>query len=481
MSINRKEIGINCLYFLGLLIEAVFITTMGVAIVAQGFDGVPKMGYTIIPLVGLVFLVLCIIHIYSVWIIKPSYKKFSKVREYLIVNSVIILTSMLSIFVYKYFSPFALPIATASLIVSMLLSQRLGIVTGIFTSAIVGLVCISTDSKLFGNLTLMQVSGLLISMISAVCATFLMHKGFTRLKVTLGTIIIGLALAPLGILFGFLDKTADALSIFRVCVNIFIGNVIAVAFETLLLPLYEYVFRIWTDYKLAEICSLNQPLLRELKEKAPGTFAHCLTVSTLAENCAIAVGLNPFMARACAMYHDVGKMKNPQFFSENQTDGYNPHDDLIIDVSVKMITEHPSEGAQMLKEHRMPDTVIRAALEHHGDSTLMFFYLKAKGITEKSLNTDEYRYSNPKPSTKYSAIIMICDMCEATIRAKKPQSQEELEGIVYNIIQGRILDGQFSDCDISMKDLAKIKTSVCEAIPSMMHDRINYDKAKERR
>ena len=399
----------------------------------------------------------------------------------MIINTIVILVSILSFFIYEFLSPFVIPIAAASLLVAMLLSERVGVLTGVFTALIVATVGLSTHSILGKEIDMLEVGGILVGMISSVCSTFLMHKGFTRLKVTIGTIAIGLSLAPLGVLFGFLVPSPTFLGILSICIYIALGSIIAVAFETLVLPIYEYIFRIWTDYKLAEICSLNQPLLKELREKAPGTFAHCLTVATLAENCAIAVGLNPFMARACAMYHDVGKIKNPQFFSENQTNGYNPHDDLIIDVSVKMITEHPQEGAQMLKEHNMPDTVIRAALEHHGDSTLMFFYLKAKGLTEKNLNTDEYRYSNPRPSTKYSAIIMICDMCEATIRAKKPQTIEELEGIVYNIIQGRILDGQLSDCDISMKDLAKIKTSVCEAIPSILHERIDYDKAKERR
>ncbi len=481
MSITKKEFGANCLYFLGLLLIATTITLFGIAIIAGGFEGIIQLGGSCVLAIVITFALLCIIHIYSVWIIKPSYKKFSKIREYFIVNSIILLTSLISCFVYKYFSPYAIPIATASLIVAMLLSQRLGIVVGVFTAGIVGVIAIPTNALLFGEISIINFGGILVGVISSVCATFLMHKGFNRLKVTLGALIIGLCIMPIGIPFGFLDPHPTFLSVLRICGNIFFGSVIAVALETMLLPLYEAMFRIWTDYKLAEICSLNQPLLRELREKAPGTFAHCLTVSTLAENCAIALGLNPFMARACAMYHDVGKMKNPQFFSENQTDGYNPHDDLIIDVSVKMITEHPQEGAQMLREARMPDTVIRAALEHHGDSTLMFFYLKAKGLTEKNLNKDEYRYSNPKPSTKYSAIIMICDMCEATIRAKKPQSKEELEGIVYQIIQGRILDGQLSDCDISMKDLAKIKTSVCEAIPSLLHERIDYDKAKERR
>ena len=481
MSVTKKDVGINCLYFLGLLIIAIITSLFGVAIIAKNIMGIVQLGYRSIIVIILVLAALITIHVYSVWIIKPSYKKFSRLREFLIVNSIVFLVTELSCFIYSYFSPLALPVAAASLIVSMLLSQRLGVVVGAFTSSIVGSIALTTNAFLLNSVNMMTVNGIFVGLLSAVCATFLMHRGFNRLKVTIGVLVLGLILAPLGIPLGFLQESPTALSIARACADIFIGNVIAVAFETLVLPLYEATFRIWTDYKLAEICSLNQPLLRELREKAPGTFAHCLTVSTLAENCAIALGLNPFMARACAMYHDVGKMKNPQFFSENQVDGYNPHDDLIIDVSVKMITEHPQEGAQMLREARMPDLVIRAALEHHGDSTLMFFYLKAKGLTEKNLNTDEYRYSNPKPSSKYSAVIMICDMCEATIRAKKPQTQEELEGIVYQIIQGRILDGQFSNCDISMMDLAKIKTSICAAIPSIMHERIDYNKAKERR
>ena len=481
MSINKKEFGINCLYFAGLIVLGTLMSLLGIGIIARDIMAIVQLGYYSIIVIALVIIALIVVHVYSVWIIKPTYKKYSKLREFLIVNSVIFLVTILSCFIYSFFSPFAIPVAAASLIVAMLLSQRLGVVVGAFTSSIVGSIALITDAIILNNVTMMSVNAIFIGLVSSVSATFLMHRGFTRLKVTIGVILIGLVLAPLGIPLGFLAEDPTPLSVLRVCAYIFIGNVVAVAFETLLLPLYEATFRIWTDYKLAEICSLNQPLLRELRQKAPGTFAHCLTVSTLAENCAISLGLNPFMARACAMYHDVGKMKNPQFFSENQADGYNPHDDLIIDVSVKMITEHPQEGAQMLREARMPDTVIRAALEHHGDSTLMFFYLKAKGLTEKSLNTDEYRYSNPKPSTKYSAIIMICDMCEATIRAKKPQTQEELDGIVYQIIQGRILDGQLSNCEISMMDLAKIKTSICEAIPSIMHERIDYNKAKERR
>ena len=140
MSITKKEFGANCLYFLGLLLIATTITLFGVAIIAGGFEGIIQLGGSCVIAIVIVFMLLCIIHIYSVWIIMPSYKKFSKIREYFIVNSIILLTSLISCFVFKYFSPYAIPIATASLIVAMLLSQRLGIMVGVFTSGIVGVI-----------------------------------------------------------------------------------------------------------------------------------------------------------------------------------------------------------------------------------------------------------------------------------------------------------------------------------------------------
>ena len=242
---------------------------------------------------------------------------------------------------------------------------------------------------------------------------------------------------------------------------------------------FEYFSRIWTDFKLAEVCGLNQPVLRKMSEDAPGTFNHSLTVANLAENCAIAIGLDPYMARACAYYHDIGKMNDPLYFSENQT-GYNPHDDLIPEVSVAKIRRHTRDGYEQLRKMRFPDEVCNAALEHHGDSPIMYFYTKA---TKLGGNVDiaDFRYDCPTPTTKYSVIIMICDICESMTRAVQPESEEALEKSVDKVIKDKMADGQFENVDITLKELDKIKNTIVKVIPGMLHKRIDYAKAKEER
>lgn len=469
------------MYILGLLGFATITSFLCVAIVARSLDKFVSALPVTLFVDFIVFGILLIVFVYQTVIVKDSYKSFSKLREYLIINITIMLSSIFSSAMYIFVSPYAVPIAIAPLLISILISQRIGILSSI-ASFLIALITCPLPLFLFERfITIGQIAGLFIGFMSSVCMTFLVHRGYTRFKITCGALLIGLLTVPFSIPLGIVEMSSTPVLVLKTCCFSFLGSAIAVGYVSVVLPVYERIFRVWTDFKLAEVCSLNQPLLRELKEKAPGTFSHSLTVASLAENCAIAIGLNPFMARACAMYHDIGKSKNAEYFVENQQGGYNPHDDLIIDVSVKIIIEHPKEGAKILKEHKLPDTVIKAALEHHGDSTLMFFYLKAKGITEGDLEADKYRYPDPRPSTKYSAIIMICDMCEAMIRSKKPSSYEELENMVYKIIEGRIIDGQLSECEISILELQKIKTSICQAMPSMLHERIDYDKAKERR
>ena len=481
MKAQKVSAKSTAFYIIGLLVFSAIIVIASVSLITRDALFLIDNGLLAVSMLLSVFFVLVVTYVYAVYIIRPNYKVTSQFREYIIVNSIITLVIVFSSILYSSLSPYAVPIAAVSLLVAVLLTQRLAIVCGVSSFVIMMIVCPSVAYAQNGAVSFMNLCGLIVGLISSICMTYIVHRGYTRFKITAGALAIGAGVSLISIPFAIIENDVTFIDVLKDVTFSFLGNAIAVGVSSVLLPMYEHIFRVWTDFRLAEVCSLNQPLLRQMREKAPGTLSHSLTVSILAENAAIAIGLNPFMARACAMYHDVGKVKNPQFFVENLDGGYNPHDDLIIDVSVKIITGHPEEGAEILRAKRMPDTIIKAALEHHGDSTLMFFYLKAKGITEGDLKTDEYRYSNPKPSTKYSAIIMICDMAEATIRAKKPTTKEELEDIVSNIISGRILDGQFSDCDISLQDLSKIKESICTAMPSMLHQRIDYNKAKERR
>ena len=165
MSITKKDVGINCAYIFGLLLLSVVISFLGVAIMAKGFEGIPQVGYYIIPIVILVFVALMVIHIYTVWIIRPSYKKYSRLREFFIITSIIFMDVILALFVYEFLSPYAIPVAAASLIVAMLLSQRAGVVVGVFTTCIVAVIALVSDFALYGAFTIVEIGGILVGFI----------------------------------------------------------------------------------------------------------------------------------------------------------------------------------------------------------------------------------------------------------------------------------------------------------------------------
>ena len=186
---------------------------------------------------------------------------------------------------------------------------------------------------------------------------------------------------------------------------------------------------------------------------------------------------NPLLARAAAYYHDIGKTKAPEFFSENQTDGYNPHDELIPEVSASKITAHTVDGVEILRANRFPEEIVRAAEEHHGNSPVSFFYNKAQNMTEGGgLGTVNYVYDNHRPSTKISAVIMICDTVESAVRSSPG---DNLKGFIHKLIKDKLDLGQFSECDISMKDLERIEATILETIPKMFHSRIRYNTPAE--
>lgn len=463
-------------YLTSLFFVALFTAVIGVMALQKTIKAALYYNITLSAGVG-IFVCFITMFLYIRYILsKDKYIECSLLKGTVIVFSTVVITILSSTAMYALGMDYAMPIVYSSLMVTLMLRQRLGIMSTVTSaSAVVILNLISGP-----NYSLHNVLGITIAVLTGIFMIFLIRKGYNRFKLTWGTILVAISVAPLGFLIalGYTENVRFALKSGLEC---FMGSMIGIATFTIMLPIYEIVFRIWTDFKLAEVCSFNNPLLKKLREEASGTFNHSMIVSNLAENCAIAIGINPFMARACACFHDIGKIKNPKFFVENQTDGYNPHDELIPEVSANMITRHVANGAEILKEYKMPNEVIKAALEHHGDTPVMYFYLKAKVITEGELDMDEYRYDGPLPTTKYSAIIMICDVCEALLRTKSPSSQEELEEIVGGVIKDKMTDGQFDNCDLTINDMVVIKQTICNIIPTMLHKRIDYNKAKERR
>ena len=365
------------------------------------------------------------------------------------------------------------PLALCSLLVATLVDKRVGIVTNILLTQTFFL----TYVLVYGSENAVDSSAALVtSMVASIFLIMFLDKAHNRLKFTAVGLAVGVLTAALPMLINFLVDENATSQILMSGLWSFVSIVLSVALFMIILPFLEYLFRLNTPFRLAELCSLENPLLKRLAKEAPGTFNHSMVVGNLAELCADAIGENTQLAKVCAYYHDVGKMKNALYFIENQK-GYNPHDDVIPEVSVAMIVSHVTEGYQMIKRERLPDEVADCALQHHGTTPVNYFLYKAQNFTEDNLDKKEYSYPGPKPRTKIAAIIMIADTVEAASRAlsEKINSPAAFREMVHGMIKQKADLDQFTECPITYKDLDVIEDTLVQAIPSMYHARIQYN------
>jgi putative nucleotidyltransferase with HDIG domain len=233
-------------------------------------------------------------------------------------------------------------------------------------------------------------------------------------------------------------------------------------------------------YRLRELTSPDARILRQLKEEAPGTYHHAMMVAQLAEASAAAIGESPDYARAAALYHDVGKLHYPEHFTENQGD-YNLHDELTPELSADIIRSHAKDGYTLIKNHHLPDFLADIALQHHGTMPIRYFYAKALKMTDGELNIEDFSYLGPKPQTKLAAILMIADASEAAVRAMNARTPEQAEKAIRGVIEERMDLEQFSECDITLADLTKIRQALVFALTGVNHHRIKYPSIKYKR
>lgn len=234
----------------------------------------------------------------------------------------------------------------------------------------------------------------------------------------------------------------------------------------------EAMFDILSPLRLLELSNPNHPLLRRLLIKTPGTYHHSVMVGNLAEAACEAVGANGLLARVGAYYHDLGKTKRPQFFIENQM-AENPHDKISPNLSKSIIIAHPRDGVEMLKAYNIPTPILDIAAQHHGTTLLKYFYNKAKELGGQVLESD-FRYPGPKAQFKESAIVGIADSVEAAVRSLARPTPDRIETMVRKIITDRLEDGQFDECDLTLKELDLIARSMCETLQGIFHSRIEY-------
>ena len=248
-----------------------------------------------------------------------------------------------------------------------------------------------------------------------------------------------------------------------------------------ILPFLESAFHVTTVIRLLELSNSNHPLLKRMMTEAPGSYNHSILVGNLAEAAADAIGADALLVRVASYYHDIGKLKRPHFYIENQRPGENPHDKLQPALSAMIITSHVTDGIKMLREARFPEEIIDIVEQHHGNSLVSFFYHKAKeaALDPDEIKEEDYRYKGRRPQTKEAALVMLADSVQAAIQALQSGDPQAIENRVREVINGKIASDQLADCPLTFRDLEAVVQSFLTVIAGMNHHRISYpDEAK---
>jgi putative nucleotidyltransferase with HDIG domain len=258
----------------------------------------------------------------------------------------------------------------------------------------------------------------------------------------------------------------------------FLNGLIVATLVSAFLPLFEYLFKLTTDISLLELLDLNQPLMKGLLVEAPGTYHHSIMVGSLVETAAEAVEVNPLLARVSAYYHDIGKIKMPEYFVENQRLPVSRHEKLAPRMSSLILMSHVKEGVELAKKHKLPETVIDIIQQHHGTSVMTYFYEKAKeqrGGEISPPSDNDFRYPGPKPQTRVAALVLMADAVEAASRAELTDpTPARISDLVDRIINRFFLDGQLDSCELTLKDLREIKSNFVYLLASMFRKRVHY-------
>ena len=271
-------------------------------------------------------------------------------------------------------------------------------------------------------------------------------------------------------------STIDNQTLIELAFSGAVNGIFASSFTLVIFYLLGQLFGVTTSLQLLEISRPNHPLLRQLLLKAPGTYHHTLIVSNMAEEAAVAIGADSLLTRVGSYYHDIGKIMRPYFFIENNTDGENPHDRIDPYTSARIIISHVPDGVELAEKYRLPQSIIDFIREHHGTTRVEYFYHKAVQMADDPNEVDEsaFRYPGPKPHTRETAILMLADSCEATVRAMRPQSREEMLEIIRSVINRRLMSGQLDHSPLTLRDLTLISEAFARVLQGIHHPRVKY-------
>lgn len=390
-------------------------------------------------------------------------KIYDNGRLLLVLAIIIVGTVLIAKIVTSFSMLYLVPVVAAGMLTTLLFNVELAIGAVIVTALYSGLIA-GQDFRF-----------LLIWLLGGLFAIYTVAHIKHRTDLARGGFLVSLVIGGLAIAMTFISTS---LSLEEMASNLgwgLAGGMVASILTIGVLPFLEKVFGITTDIRLVELSYANQPILRELMIKAPGTYNHSVMTGNLAESAAELVGANPLLARVGAYYHDIGKIKRPLFFVENQIGGENPHDHTNPNLSCLIITSHVKEGVEIAESEGLPKEIIDVIKEHHGTSIVSYFYHRAKeNLVKEEVCESDFRYSGFRPRSREAALVMLADSVEAAARTIAKPTPNRLEQLIKRVIQQKLDDGQLSESDLTLKDLDRIITSFTQILISIYHTRIEY-------
>lgn len=418
------------------------------------------------------------------------FRRLGNETRHLIFSSVTLLVVFLFIWLYSFiaeeiargyssFTPrailFSLPLTFGVILITVFQGMNMAVIFSLLISILASFV-------LEGNIEF-----LIYFFVSSLAASYLVREYRARgilIKVGLQVGLLNILLAlSIESIYGSLYSIEAFISIMSAFMGGFLAGVIATGF----IPLVEMAFGFTTDIKLLELANLDQPLLRDLMVRAPGTYHHSVIVSNMVEATAEAINANPLLAKVSAYYHDIGKMKKPLYFIENQLGVENRHEKLAPSMSSLVLISHVKDGVELAKKHKLGPEIIDIIQQHQGKSLISFFYEKAKeqalsrGRKAEEVKEDDFRYPGPKPQTKEAGLVMLADMVEAATRSLPDPTPARIRGTVQKIINKVFSDGQLDECELTLKDLHEIAKSFNKTLGGIFHQRVEYPESNTSR
>lgn len=421
----------------------------------------PKINFSnIIGIIMITAICLLVVFLYLNYFYPDIYENINKLILLGIISIFVVLLAKIA----SQASGYLMPIASASMLIAISLTPNIAILLTVILSLLVGFIP-------GGGLNYS-----LVSIISGIVAIYSIRKATQRSNLTrAGLIIAGANIITISAL-GLINNESYYLILQNNLWGV-LNGFLAVILTIGILPFLESYFDITTSFKLMELSNPNQPLLKKMILEAPGTYHHSIVVGNLSETASEEIGGNGLLARVGAIYHDIGKIKRPYFFTENQEAYKNIHDEMEPSLSALVIASHVKEGLELAKKNKLPKDIIDIIAQHHGTGLITYFFhraLKENGSNVDKVAEENYRYSGPKPQTKEAGIILLADSLEAATRSLTNPTATRIKTLVKEIIQKNLENGQLDECDLTLKDLDKIGDSFSRILTGMFHSRVEY-------